>query len=162
MTYLKENKILSQWIPPRTSQYNGVLERKNQTIRHSSVHDGLCDSANFFLEICSWNCLLHNKVPSKSVNKIPYEIWSGCKPVLSHLRVWGCLIYVKHLKIDMFGPRSNKYLFIGYLKETKQYYFYLADKQKVFVSFRIVFLEKKKNLEKGLIPLRLNLRMFNR
>ena len=28
-----------------------------------------------------------NKISSKSVNKIPYEIWSGHKPVLSHLRV---------------------------------------------------------------------------
>ena len=63
--------------------------------------------------------------------------------------------------MNKLGPKSDKYIFIRYLKETKGYYFYIADEQKVFVSLRIVFLEKK-NLEKGLMPLRLNLRKFNR
>ena len=61
----------------------------------------------------------------------------------SHLRVWGCPAYVKRLKTDKLEPRSDKYLFIGYPKETKKYYFYFADEQKVFVSNRAIFLEKK-------------------
>ena len=55
-----------------------------------------------------------------------------------------CPTYVKCLKIDKLGVRSDKYIVIRYPKETKGYYFYLADKQKMFVSFRIVFLKKKK------------------
>ena len=51
--------------------------------------------------------------------------------------------YVKHLKTDKFEPKFDKYLFIGYLKKTKVYYFYLAVEQKIFVSSRIVFLKKK-------------------
>ena len=77
-------------------------------------------------------CYLLNKVPSKSVTKISYEIWIGRKPVLSHLRVWGCPTYVKRLITDKLGPRSDKCYFIGYPKETKGYYFYLVDEQKVF------------------------------
>ena len=88
-------------------------------------------------------CYLLNRVPSKSVAKTPYEIWIGRKPVLSHLRVWGCLAYVKCLITDKLGPRSDKYYFIEYPKETKGYYFYLADEQKVFVSFKAIFLEKE-------------------
>ena len=72
-------------------------------------------------------CYLLNRVPSKSVTKIQYEIWIGCKPVLSHLKVWRCSTYVKHLITDKLGPRSDKCYFIGYSKETKGYYFYLAD-----------------------------------
>ena len=72
-------------------------------------------------------CYLLNRVPSKSVAKTPYEIWIGRKPVLSHLWVWGCPSYVKHLITDKLGPRSDKYNFIGYPKEIKGYYFYLAD-----------------------------------
>ena len=67
----------------------------------------------------------------------------GCKSGHSHLRVWGWPAYVKHLKTDKFRARSDKYNFIGYLKETKGYYFYFTDEQKVFVSLRIIFLEKK-------------------
>ena len=59
-----------------------------------------------------------------------------------HLRVWGCPTYVKHLITDKLGPRSDKCNFIGYPKETKGYYFYLVDEQKVFVSLKAIFLEK--------------------
>ena len=31
-----------------------------------------------------------NQVPSKSVPKTPYELWSGKKPSLHHFHVWGC------------------------------------------------------------------------
>ena len=30
-SYLRDNKILSQWTPPYTSQHNGVFERRNRT-----------------------------------------------------------------------------------------------------------------------------------
>ena len=84
-----------------------------------------------------------NKVSSKSVNKTPYEIWIGHKPVVSHFKVWRCPAYVKCLKTNKLGSRSDKYLFIEYPKETKRYYFYLVDEQKVFISLRIIFLKKK-------------------
>ena len=57
--------------------------------------------------------------------------------------MWGCPVYVKCLKSDKLGPRFDKCLFVGYPKEIKGYYFYPADKQKVFVSNRAVFLKKK-------------------
>ena len=88
-------------------------------------------------------CYLLNRVSSKSVTKTPYEIWIGRKPVLSHLRVWGYPTYVKRLITDKLGPRSDKCNFIGYPKETKGYYFYLADQQKVFVSLKAIFLENE-------------------
>ena len=47
------------------------------------------------------------------------------------------------MKTDRLELRIDKCLFIGYLKETKGYYFYLSNEQKVFVSNRAVFLEKK-------------------
>ena len=62
--------------------------------------------------------------------------------MLPHLQVWGCLAYFKYLKIDKLGLKSDKYLFIRYLKKTKGYYFYLAEEQKMFLSNRTVFLEK--------------------
>ena len=84
-------------------------------------------TTNIFFNALELACYILNKVSSKSVSKTPHEMWIGCKPVLSHLRIWRCLAYVKYLKTDKFGPRSNKCLFVGYPKETKGYYFYLAD-----------------------------------
>ena len=67
----------------------------------------------------------------------------GRKPVLAHLRVWGYPAYVKRLLTDKLGPRSDKRLFVGYPKESKGYYFYNTEEQKLFVSMSATFLEKE-------------------
>ena len=61
-----------------------------------------------------------NRAPSKSVETTPYELWFGKKPKLSFLKVWGCDAYVKKLQPDKLKPKSEKCVFIGYPKETKQ------------------------------------------
>ena len=83
-------------------------------------------------------CYVLNMVPSKFVAKTSYEIWTGRKPMLSHLRVQGCLAYVKRLLTDKLGPRSDKCLFVGYSKESKEYYFY----HKISESNRSAFISK--------------------
>ena len=89
----------------------------------------------FFYEYAlETTCYVSNRVLSKSINKILYKIWTRRKPILSHLRVWRYPAYVKYLKTDKFGSRSDKYLFIRYPKKIKGYYFYLTEEQKVFIS----------------------------
>jgi hypothetical protein len=84
-----------------------------------------------------------NRVPTKSVERIPYEIWTGKHPILSSLKVWGCEVYVKRLILDKLTPKLDKYFFIGYPRETKGYYFYNKDEGKVFVAHNCVFMEKE-------------------
>ena len=84
-----------------------------------------------------------NRVPSKSVDKTPYELWNGRKPILSYLRVWGCEAYVKKLASNKLASKSEKCIFVGYPKETMGYYFYHPVEHKVFISRSGVFLEKE-------------------
>ena len=49
---------------------------------------------------------------------------------------------------DKLTPKSDKCLFMGYLKETKGYYFYNASENKVFVARNGVFLERE-HISKG-------------
>ena len=84
-----------------------------------------------------------NRVPSKAVEKTPYEIWTGKKPSLSFLKIWGCVVYVKQQASDKLSNRSSKCLFVGYPKETKGYYVYLPTEHKVFVVRNGVFLERE-------------------
>ena len=86
---------------------------------------------------------LLNRVLSKSVDKTPYEMRYNKKPVLAHIKIWGCPAYVKHIESDKLRARSDKCLFAGYPKETKGYYFYHTSEQKVFVSRHATFLEKE-------------------
>ena len=64
-----------------------------------------------------------NRVPTKAVEKTPYEIWTGKIPNLSFLKILGYEAYVKRQISDKLAPKSDKCLFIGYPKETKGYYF---------------------------------------
>nr|CAD40526.2 OSJNBa0023J03.14 [Oryza sativa Japonica Group]CAE02400.1 OSJNBa0024J22.4 [Oryza sativa Japonica Group]CAH66059.1 OSIGBa0125J07.8 [Oryza sativa]CAH66155.1 OSIGBa0113B06.1 [Oryza sativa] len=80
---------------------------------------------------------------STSVDKTPYEIWTGKHPSLSFLKIWGCEVYVKRLQSDKLTTKSDKCFFVGYPKETKGYYFYNRKEGKVFVARHSVFLEKE-------------------
>ncbi|GKC30919.1 retrotransposon protein, putative, ty1-copia subclass [Tanacetum coccineum] len=88
-------------------------------------------------------CIL-NMVPTKKVEKTPYEVWHGQAPKLSYLKVWGCEALVKRdtlTKPEKLEPRSIKCIFVGYLKETMGYSFYYPPKNKVLVAQNAEFLE---------------------
>ena len=65
---------------------------------------------------------LQNRTPHRVLdNKIHEEAFSGEKPEVSHLRIFGCLMYIhipkeKRTKID---PSGRKGIFIGYSDTSK-------------------------------------------
>ncbi|GKE29756.1 retrotransposon protein, putative, ty1-copia subclass [Tanacetum coccineum] len=61
-----------------------------------------------------------NMVPTKKVDKTPYELWYGKVPNLSYLKVWGCETLMKQDTPDKLQQRSVKCIFIGYPKETTE------------------------------------------
>ncbi|KAL6328467.1 hypothetical protein AAG906_038342 [Vitis piasezkii] len=67
-----------------------------------------------------------NKVPSKAVPKTPFELWTGRKPSLRHIYIWGCpaeaRIYNPHEK--KLDSRTISGYFIGYPDKSKGYRFY--------------------------------------
>ena len=142
--HLRDCGIVSQLTPPGTPQWNGVSERRNRTLL-DMVRSMMSRTD---LPISFWGYALEtaafilNRIPSKSVQKTPYEIWTGKSPKLSFLKIWGCEAYVKRLMSDKLTPKSDKCLFVGYPKETRGYYFYIPSENKVFVARNGIFLEK--------------------
>jgi hypothetical protein len=88
--------------------------------------------------------------------KIPYEEWFGKKPKLSYLKVWGCDAYVKKFQPDKLESKVEKYVFVGYPKETVRYIFYDISKGKTLVAKTRFFLEKE-FVEKGDINKKIDL-----
>ena len=84
-----------------------------------------------------------NRVPSKSLEMTPCELWFAEKPKLSFLKVWDCDAYMKKFHPDKLKPKSEKYVFIGYPKEIVGYTFYHKSKGKIFVAKNGSFLEKE-------------------
>ena len=65
-----------------------------------------------------------NRSPSKSLQRaIPYEKWTGRKPCVENLRVFGSIVHVKAIgeKLKNLDDRSKPMVFISYAKGSKAY-----------------------------------------
>ncbi|GKB71031.1 retrotransposon protein, putative, ty1-copia subclass [Tanacetum coccineum] len=83
-----------------------------------------------------------NMVPTKKVDKTPYELWYGKVPNFSYLKVWGCEALVKQDTPDKLQQKSVKCIFIGYPNEMMGYYFYFLPENKIVVARYAEFFEK--------------------
>ncbi|GJU54160.1 retrotransposon protein, putative, ty1-copia subclass [Tanacetum coccineum] len=83
-----------------------------------------------------------NMVPTKKVDKTPYELWYGKFHNLSYLRIWGYEALVKRDMPNKLQQRSVKCIFIGYPKKTMSYYSYFSLENKIVVARYAEFLEK--------------------
>ena len=90
--FLKRHDICAQYTMPGTSQQNGVAERRNRTLM-DIVRSMISNSSlpkSLWTYALKTAVYLLNKIPSKAVPKTPFELWTGRKPSLRHLHVWGC------------------------------------------------------------------------
>ena len=142
--YLSEVGITSQLSAPGTPQQNGVAERRNRTLLESvrsmmSYSDLPFSFWGYALETAAY---LLNLVPSKSVPNTPQELWTGRKPSLKHIRIWGSPAHVLNKDATKLESRSEARVFVGYPRGTKGGLFYSPKDQKVIVSTNARFLEE--------------------
>ncbi|KAG6418345.1 hypothetical protein SASPL_120548 [Salvia splendens] len=74
----------------------------------------------------------------------PQEAWSGRKPGIAHLRVFGSKAYA-HVPDQMrskLDDKSKPFIFIGYDSNTKGYKLYDPTSQKTMISRDVEFDEK--------------------
>nr|GEW91686.1 retrotransposon protein, putative, Ty1-copia subclass [Tanacetum cinerariifolium] len=127
---------------------HGIIahQRRNRTLL-DMVRSMMCQTT---LPKTFWDYSLEtvarilNMVPTKKVEKTPYEVWHEKAPKLSYLKVWGCEALVKRdtlTKPDKLEPRSIKCIFVGYPKETMGYSFYYPSENKVLIAQNAEFLE---------------------
>lgn len=83
-------------------------------------------------------CNTLNHVPSKLVNRTPYELWKDNSPNLSYMKDWGHDAYLKRLKSDKFETKSDKYIFVRYSKETIEYKFYYHEESLRLTTYRLL------------------------
>ena len=108
--HLKSCGIVPQLTPPGTPQRNGVSKRHNRTL-WDMVRSMMSQSE---LPLSFWGYALEttaftlNRVPSKSVDKTPYEIWTGKTPSLSFLKIWGSETFVKRVQSEKLPPKLDK------------------------------------------------------
>ncbi|GJR92396.1 retrotransposon protein, putative, ty1-copia subclass [Tanacetum coccineum] len=146
LDHLKDHGFIAHRTPPYTPQHNGVLKRRNRTLLDMvrSMMSQTTLPKSFWDYALETAARILNMVPTKKVEKTPYEVWHGQAPKLSYLKVWGCEALVKRdtlTKHDKLEPSSIKCIFIGYPKETMGYSFYYPPENKILVARNAEFLE---------------------
>ncbi|CAL8132132.1 unnamed protein product [Prunus armeniaca] len=127
-----------------TPQQNGVVERKNRTVvemAKAMLHEkGL--PYYLWAEAVHTAVYLLNRCPTKALgDKTPFEAYSGRKPGLAHLKIFGCLCYV-HIPSEVrqkLDAKSTKSIFVGYAICEKGYRVYDPATKKILLSRDVVF-----------------------
>lgn len=140
--------IRREFTIPYTPQQNGVAKWKNRDIIgvvRAMIHDwGL--PLFLWVEACNTTVYLQNKSPHKSLgNLTPEEAFSGEKPQLTHLRIFGCVTYsqVPKEKRTKLDPTAEKGIFVGYSETSKAYWIYIPSLWSVVVQRDVRFEEDR-------------------
>jgi hypothetical protein len=111
-----------------------------------SMLSGVGLEQEFWAEAVSTACYLVNRSPSSALDDTtPHEVWSGKKPSLQHLRVFGCDAYVHVPKENRskLDNKAEKCIFIGYKDGVKGYKLWNPETKKIVYSRDVVFREVK-------------------
>ena len=89
---------------------------------------------------------LLNRLPTRALSEqTPYEAWTGVKPSLGYIRVFGCTAYMKvpNVHLKKLDDRSKPVINLGREPGTKAYRLFDPETKQVHVSRDVVFDEKK-------------------
>eukprot|EP01018_Ginkgo_biloba_P005003 Gb_41240 [translate_table: standard] len=98
--------------------------------------------SSFWVEVVATSVYLLNRCPIKSVKVMtPQEAWNRRNPIVTHLKVFGCIAYShvpkdKRQKID---DKIEKCIFVGYSEEIKGYKLCNLVTNKVIINRDVIF-----------------------
>lgn len=149
-SYLKKEGITHQKSNPYTPEQNGLSERNNRTIVEKArclLFDANMDK-EFWAEATNTAVYLQNRTALPALNdRTPFEIWTGHKPDISHLRIFGSSVMV-HLakeKRQKWDRKSEKHILVGYPDDTKGYRIYNPRTKRVTTSRDVIVMEDEKS-----------------
>lgn len=123
-----------------------VAKRKNRTldemIRNMLQRKRL--TKYYLNEVISTTIYIQNRCPIISLeNMIPYEAWYGIKLNVTHLKMFGCLTFVKIVdeKRKKLDAKNYPCVFIGYNEHSKAYKFYNPKTHQTIISRDVIFYE---------------------
>lgn len=85
---------------------------------------------------------LRNRAPTRALKGMsPYEAWNEKKPDISHLREFGCDVWVldESQNKTKLSPKSKKMVFFGFMDGSKSMRYYDPSTRKIKVSCDVAF-----------------------
>lgn len=145
--FLQQHGVIHQVTVPYSPQQNGVSERKNRTVMEmarSIIFEKKLPKT-FWAEAVATSVYLLNRLATKAVSdKTPIEAWSGNKPSVQHLKIFGCICYyhVPEVKRSKLDEKARKGVFVGYATESKGYRIFDLHDSKIAISRDVTFDEE--------------------
>ncbi|GBP67662.1 Probable RNA-directed DNA polymerase from transposon BS [Eumeta japonica] len=138
---------------PYTPQQNGLSERMNRTLveRAKCMMFNADLSKNYWAEAVTTAAYIINRSPTHALSDItPHEVWTGQKPDLSNIRIFGCpaMVHIPKEKRQKLDMKSSQLIFVGYSECTKGYRFMDPKTNKAVISRDVHFLEENIKNEK--------------
>nr|GEV61845.1 putative ribonuclease H-like domain-containing protein [Tanacetum cinerariifolium] len=117
-------------VMPELHNKNGVAERKNKTL----------------IEAVRTMILV-----TKPQNKIPYELLTGKKPMISYLRPFGYHVTILNIidQLGKFDEKSDSGFLVGYSLNKKALRVYNLETKRVGENLHVNFLENKPNVTRN-------------
>jgi hypothetical protein len=147
VNFCRDVGIKRELTTPYNPQQNGVAERKNRTIMEvvkTMIHDE-------DLPMCLWgeatmvavyvqNRLSHSALGFKNLE----EMFVGKKPEVSHLKIFGCpvFIHIPKEKRNKLEPSGKKGIFVGYCEVSKAFRIYIPGHRHSEISRDVTFDEE--------------------
>ena len=143
--FLEECGIVPQYTMPGSPTMNGVAERRNRTLK-DMVRSMICHSTlpeSLWGEALKTAAYILNRVPTKAASKTPYELWTGKKPSLKHMHVWGCPAEARPYKPNekKLDSKTVSCYFVGYAERSRGYKFYDPTIRSIFETGNAQFFE---------------------
>jgi hypothetical protein len=155
VAFCKSIEIRRELIVPHNPQQNRVVERKNRSIEETvkALLNYQVLSMSLWGEATMTTIYVQNISPHRILKDMtPEEDFSGKKPNVENLRIFGCPVY-SHIPKDKRNkpePSRKKWIFMGYSDSSKAYRIYIPEQNKIEVSRDVTFNENmafKKSIE---------------
>jgi len=148
--YLKKKGIVREKTPPDTPQRNGVAERLNRTLLDKArcMIFGKELDKRFWGEAVGTANFLKNRSPTKKLDMTPEEAYSGKKPKMKSIKVFGSRVqFTVNTKKKKLDERSRFGIHLGYDENNVCYRIWDIEKKRVTLSRDVKFYEEEeKNL----------------
>jgi hypothetical protein len=116
--YLIHQHITLDTTGSYSSFLNGKVERPHQTIaqivRAMIINSG--HNMNTWCYCAETAADIYHQTYHSALQKSPYKAWYHIKPSISHLRVWGCVVYIQNHNPKKSDDRVTKGFFMGFTK----------------------------------------------
>lgn len=152
--FLAASGIKHQTSTPYTPEQNGVAERMNRTLveRAKCMMFEAKLQKSFWAEAVATAAYIVNRSPSRVLAEVtPHEKWTGKKPNISHLKIFGskAMVHVPKQNRQKWDSKSREVIFVGYCDNTKGYRLYDKVSKKIVISRDVIFIENSNILEKS-------------